>query len=357
MDSTASIPRADSLLPSCPRTHCLEEAVEAMRDRFISPEDVASLVVVLSRNVIAAAPPNQHGSFQDDTPGLEGFLWSLWYRLIVIADDDPSMHDRLGYILAAIMVKGKDGREGWRIWGNDFDWANLPIFWPALRECMNGLLIFLFKFIPDLLTVTLASAGPSVVDDNGKHLYQPYPSDVEVALSGDPPTDSARSRRAAQERTAWLNRNAFVARLWVLGVADMAFYGISTMRMELEPYSLSLDRRTLSESYGTKELDIENSATYIRIAGKQMYECRDILGPKGNPGWPSNAGAPGSSGGAWDGVDGYHPERWALWKAILKDISQREGRKNMIEAAKAAVVAMEKVEHEHGPIEHHAPSQ
>ncbi|KAL7283042.1 hypothetical protein ACG7TL_002466 [Trametes sanguinea] len=294
-----------------------DELEEAMRDPSIPPEDIASLVITLARKAVEEPPQDEIRGRDDDTPGLEGFLWDLWYKLLEIADVDPSMHDRLASILTAIAAKGKEGCEGWRLWNRDIDWADRPLFGAALRESMNV---------------------------NGRAMEMPYPPEVEAALAGEPPTDSPHSQSAAAARTIWLNENAFVARLWALGVADMEFYGISTMRMELEPYSLPPERRPPCESHYTQAVDIENAAQWVRIAGKKMYECREILGPKGNPDWDPHRGAPGSSGGTWDGVDGFHPDRWALWKDIFKKVSEGGGWKKMIDAAKAAVEAMEQVE-------------
>ncbi|KAI8999024.1 hypothetical protein BD414DRAFT_142013 [Trametes punicea] len=297
-----------------------------MRDPTVSPANVASLVVALCRKATeeAVSEPSLYGA--DDTPGLELFLWAVWYGLLDIAMEDPSSHDRLADILSAIKAKGKEGCEALHIWGYDMDWAQLTLFGAALREYMNG---------------------PSVLGGSSYGFAPPYPAEVVAALAGDPPTDSPLSRAAAAARVHWLNLNAFVARLWELDVVEAAFYGIGTMRMELEPYSLPPERRPPSETCNPQELDVENAAVWVRIAGRRMFECREIMGPKGNPDWDRQRGAPGSSGGTWDGVDGYHPDRWAHWKATFKQISEREGRENMIEAAQAAVEAMEQVERDH----------
>ncbi|KAI9056908.1 hypothetical protein FKP32DRAFT_1422620 [Trametes sanguinea] len=314
--------------PETGSTSSLDDLEEAMSDPSISPEAVANLAIALARKTVEGAAQDSEQTARDgDTPGLEGFLWAFWGKLLDVADNEPPLHDRLASVLTAITAKGKEGCEGWRLWGEAVDWANRPLFGPALRESMNG---------------------PTPCVENGRAMLPPYPPDVQAALAGEPPTDSPHSRSAAAARTIWLNENAFVARLWALGVADMAFYGIATMRMELEPYSLPPERRPPSGSRYTQPVDIENAAQWVRIAGKKMFECREILGPNGNPDWDSHRGAPGSSGGTWDGVDGYHPDRWAHWKDIFKKISEGEGWKKMIDAAKAAVEAMEQIERELG---------
>ncbi|OSC96371.1 hypothetical protein PYCCODRAFT_1379337 [Trametes coccinea BRFM310] len=311
-----------------------DDLEEAMRDPAIPPEDIASLVITLARKAVEEPPQDEIRGRDDDTPGLEGFLWDLWYKLLEIADVDPSMHDRLASILTAIAAKGKEGCEGWRLWNRDIDWADRPLFGAALRESMNGIF-------------------PSyVVDGTGHIIMPPYPPEVLAALAGDPPTDSPLPRSAARARTKWMNQNAFIARLWTLDIMDWSTYGISTMRMDLEPYSLPPERRSTDETSLPQELKVENAAVWIRVAGEKMFESHEILGPKGNPEWDSKRGAPGSSGGTWDGVDGYHPDRWAHWKRIFKEISEGEGRQNMRDAAKAAVEAMEQVEREHSNNSH-----
>lgn len=156
-----------------------------------------------------------------------------------------------------------------------------------------------------------------------------------AALSGDPPVDSVASRAGARARRNWLNMNAFLARLWTMDVLDCTWVGISTMRMSLEPHSMPVYVHDPQTSRPTVELQIETAAVWIRVAGKRMFECREILGPKGNPDWSvDQQGRPGSSGGTWDGVDGYHPDRWQHWKGIFLDLSQGHWRSNVIDAAK-----------------------
>ncbi|KAJ8480927.1 hypothetical protein ONZ51_g6339 [Trametes cubensis] len=310
-------------------TSFAEEAIAALENPTLSPEEVANTITSLCREVVKATPPSEEANGGDDTPGLEGFLWDIWNAVVTIAEEDTSSHDRLAAILPAIKAKGKSGCEGWRIWGNDFDWANLPVYGPAVRESMNG---------------------PSPATENQWIDYHDSSqSECRAALAGDPPTDSPASRAGAAARKRWLNLNAFLARLWALGVMDCTMYGISTMRMELEPYSLPPEKRPPTEAYGIQEIEVENAAIWVRIAGKRMFECREILGPKGNPNWDPQYGAAGSSGGTWEGVDGYHPERWALWKSIFGKIANEGGRQNMVDAAKVAVVAMEQIEREAAP--------
>ena len=119
-------------------TSFAEEAIAALENPTLSPEEVANTITSLCREVVKATPPSEEANGGDDTPGLEGFLWDIWNAVVTIAEEDTSSHDRLAAILPAIKAKSKSGCEGWRIWGNDFDWANLPVYGPAVRESMNG---------------------------------------------------------------------------------------------------------------------------------------------------------------------------------------------------------------------------
>ncbi|EIW60789.1 uncharacterized protein TRAVEDRAFT_165863 [Trametes versicolor FP-101664 SS1] len=296
------------------------EVGAALQDSTLSPEQIADRIVSLCRRAVRESPETPQGDDNTDSPGLETFLWQVWGALITLAEEDSSYHDRLASILCEIKSRG---REDWALWDTPFDWANLPVFGFCARENMNG---------------------PQPDGQNGRTVARD--PEYLAALSGAPPVDSAASRTGAHARLKWLNMNAFLARLWVLDVWDCAFYGISTMRMSLEPHSLPSDSSQSHVGQPSVELDLEVAALWVRVAGKRMFECREILGPKGNLDWPPNRGCPGGSGGTWDGVDGYHPERWQHWKAIFRDISQGQWRRNVIDAAKAAVEVMEQIEQE-----------
>ncbi|KAI0641728.1 hypothetical protein C8Q79DRAFT_989057 [Trametes meyenii] len=304
-----------------PTNSYVAEAVKAVKDTSLSLEDVAKRIVQTSRE-LADVRGREAGS-DNTVPEWMDFLDGLWYAIIEIALQDSALHDRLVGILLAIEATRAEP-DDFRRWGNEYKWTSLPGWSLAARESMNG-------------TEVMGDGGEWYRDHDDPEIY--------AALAGDPPSDSDPSRAAARARSRWLNINTFMARLWAVGAWDCAFYGISTMRMCLEPYSLPAETRE-RETDDPEELDVEVASVWVCVAGKKMYECREIWGPKGNPNWNPHAGAPGSSGGTWDGVDGYHPDRWALWKAIFKKISEGEGRRNMIEATKAAVEAMESVEKE-----------
>ena len=135
-------------------------------------------------------------------------------------------------------------------------------------------------------------------------------------------------------------------RLWAEEVADFELYGIWMMRKGLE--DLDLDQPdVLSDPdqasfliYGlpeTRTLSIEEASVCVEIAGAKMYKSSAIYGPNGNSNW-DRPNAPGGGGARWTGVDGYHIDRWKLWKTVFEEIINAEGTPNVrtkaVEAAK-----------------------
>ncbi|KAI0692984.1 hypothetical protein C8T65DRAFT_70534 [Cerioporus squamosus] len=306
----------------------VQAALAAVKDQSLSPDDAATKVVEQCNQCVANSSGNSADVTQEgDTPGLEAFLWSFWTRFLEIAKDDASMHGRLAHTLAALKAKDSQGCGGWLIWGEPAAWGKLSLFGPVSREEMNGPNPFL--------------EGQGFLDKSTPR--------ARAVLCGDLPANDPVERKFAQSRKEWLNINAFLAKIWALDIVDEHFYGLSTMCMCLEPLSV---RSTKGPSEGVEsgghddpqELEIEVAAIWVKIAGAKMYSCREILGPKGNPNWRENHGCPGGSGGTWDGVDGYHPDRWAHWKQIFSEVAQGNWRKNVTEAAQTAAEAMQKFE-------------
>ncbi|KAH9890645.1 hypothetical protein C8Q73DRAFT_793074 [Cubamyces lactineus] len=283
----------------------INAAVAALRDPTLSPGDAANQVIALCRQAVVDADP---ADFMEpgDTPGLSYFMECLWGRFLEIVVEDPTSHDHIIAIIAAIEAKGTEGCDGWQTYSSPFDWANLPLLRLEIRESMNG---------PE----------PAVADG----YYDPLWRDPNSrdALAGDPPTDSPPSRTGAHARSRWLNLNRFLARAWELGALDFAFYGMAFMR-GLEAFTQPPEARQWSITLGIDDLEIETVAIWLCVAGGRIYECR--VGGGGDRNW-----------GAIDDIERYHPDRWAQWKSILVGISNGGGRQNMVDAAKAAVEAME----------------
>ncbi len=327
----------------------VQAALAAVEDHLLSPEETATTVVAQCNQCIASSTGNADVTQEGDTPGLEGFLWSLWSGFLNIAEDDASMHDRLARILTALKTKDSQGCDGWIIWGEGSHWGELCLFGPVSREGMNGALALCLKYrrsgrrkasLNSRLPL-ISSVGPDAFLQGEGFLDKSTPR-AHAVLCGDLPTKDPVERMFSQSRKEWLNINAFLAKLWALDIVDEHFFGITTMRMLLEPLSVQSTKGPTVDvdRDDPQELQIEVAAIWIKIAGAKMYRCRKILGPKGNPDWKANQGAPGASGGTWDGADGYHPDRWAHWKQIFSEVAQGNWRKNVTEAAQASVSQM-----------------
>lgn len=180
------------------------------------------------------------------------------------------------------------------------------------------------------------------VDDERLVLRETDDALATSILSGDTPAeDTVETRAWARGRKHWLNYNAFRAKLYALGVYEDTHWPIVLVRDYIEPLSLPEEvwrAYELGIPTYPHELGMETAMTWLRVAGAQIFACDKIFGPKGNrTGWnPRTLGAPGISGGTWNGVDGYHPDRWRHWKDILKAIVKGEKgawRPNVIEAA------------------------
>jgi hypothetical protein len=149
--------------------------------------------------------------------------------------------------------------------------------------------------------------------------------DVQAVLASSTPTSNDPVlAAAATARTRWLSLHTFLARLWAeRGVSSLALNALWAARDGLE-YPADSPGRPGSEALGPRALRIETAAIWLSIAGREMYASREIWGPRGNEDWPENAGKPGRGGELWDGVDGYDPARWAVWKGSLEGIVKEQ---------------------------------
>ncbi|KAI0831764.1 hypothetical protein BC628DRAFT_1311072 [Trametes gibbosa] len=321
----------------------IDLAKAALHDKTLSPHAVAFKIVIQCRRTAQLAECDATISglasvaYPDDTPGIQEFLESVWVTLLDIASEDPSSHLRLAEIIAEVQASGKEEADAWFLWHKPFDWADLPMWGLTNAEMMHW-----------------ATLTP--VDDERQVLRETDDALATSILSGDTPAeDTVETRAWARGRKHWLNYNAFRAKLYALGVYEDTHWPIVLVRDYIEPLSLPEEvwrAYELGIPTYPHELGMETAMTWLRVAGAQIFACDKIFGPKGNrTGWnPRTLGAPGISGGTWNGVDGYHPDRWRHWKDILKAIVKGEKgawRPNVIEAAKLTVEAMDKVEEVH----------
>lgn len=169
-------------------------------------------------------------------------------------------------------------------------------------------------------------------------MIRPYDEKLgKSILAGETPPDTLEGRGWARARTRWLNYNTFCARRWVLDAVEDPHWAMVMVTGYLEPLSLPehVWRRS-KPSYATFpcELEMETGMIWLRVAGARMFACRKV--------WDRDTKiitSPGKSGGTWTGVVGYHPDRWAHWKDILRALvegEKGEWRTNVMEAAKVS---------------------
>ncbi|EKM54441.1 uncharacterized protein PHACADRAFT_258288 [Phanerochaete carnosa HHB-10118-sp] len=265
---------------------------------------------------------------------LEGVLWFLWgtYRRTA-AWEEPRLQERIVDVLRELKTHGKAGFEGMKIWGHDMNWNNLPVFGLDARESLDVLV----GYLP-------GSDRVAPLD-----LREPVPPVGLRILSGAIPEDPDPSNQLyVSARAVWLETRRYLMRVWVAGVYDFEIYGIWFMREGLEDLDLAdLEWKTHTAS-APPVLALEGASVCVQTAGEKMYRSNLVEGPNGNPNWNSNFGTAGRGGKRWTGVDGYHPDRWRLWKSVFQEYADAHGMKgiwpNAVEAAKTAIAVMEKIE-------------
>ena len=185
-------------------------------------------------------------------------------------------------------------------------------------------------------------SGPQAIL-HGRRVDLSTPAARAILAGRAPPPDAPiphdEAFAIAETRSRWLNFNAFFALVWARDVWNGAFFALTTMRMQLEPFSLGSPPK-LEEVSEPPELCLEVAALWLRVAGACMYACKEIMGPRGNPNWDPRRGCPGASGGTWDGVDGYDLARWAHWKGILKAAAEAEWGESVIEAVNVSCAVL-----------------
>ncbi|KAI4293826.1 hypothetical protein K525DRAFT_363968 [Schizophyllum commune Loenen D] len=261
----------------------------------------------------------------NDTPGFEPFLYELWSEVVKMAQEDDMYHARLLEILAELKktenAELKKTESNWRVWGAPAGLSELSTFGAVARDAFEA----------------------PKVEINGK-VIRTTPEDASLFASDATDNTDARTLAFTAARRRFLRLHLFLAHVWAAGLWPCADLALWTMRDALEyaPDHSSYKRVP-------RALKVEAAAQWAVHAGRAMYECKEIMGPKGNADWPANAGAPGRGGDKWDGVDGYDAARWRLWREEFGRIAGEEGEgENVRRAAEEAAEAMRRVEEESG---------
>lgn len=265
--------------------------------------------------------PARHPVTHGDTPGLEGFLWHFWTLMIHAVEEDERLHARVLDILAHL--KARESPAGWRIWGVSVKvWSSLSLFGPVVREEFNG--------------------PRPYVDNKAIHEWSRSEADLLAALHASPSADDRAQAIVAAGRR-YLALHHFLASAWALDLFPSGeLYALWAMRPALEYAADSPQYERVPRA-----LEVEAAAAWVAHAAGRMYACKEIFGPQGHEGWPATKGAPGRGGEKWDGVDGYDPKRWQLWKAGFEEVVRDKGEQQHVKrAAEVALVAMERAEQE-----------
>lgn len=97
-------------------------------------ESVISLCVKFANKDLQSSP-----SGETPTPHANSFLWEFWQLIFVeIVYDRPGLHARLVEIMHHMRKRGKSGFEGWKVYDEDMNWDNLPIFDELAKEEWRG---------------------------------------------------------------------------------------------------------------------------------------------------------------------------------------------------------------------------
>ncbi|KAG2420008.1 hypothetical protein HFD88_004805 [Aspergillus terreus] len=195
-------------------------------------------------------------------PDIEPFLWEIWKLFIAIARQIPPDHpsqDRLVDVVQAL--------EDTRLW------TDLPVLGPSMRE---------------------AWTSPTLVSDN--------PSEEEMA--------------------AWVNLNAFAARLFALDSISWPNFAVWTLRAALE-----------EEISGHKvECDVKAAAQWIVRCGSTIFRhTATAIETKSFRG-----------GSLYSGPSCISMERWTFWKQRFGEISASE--ESLSETCLMAKNVMENIE-------------
>ncbi|KAL1752762.1 hypothetical protein FB107DRAFT_292924 [Schizophyllum commune] len=309
----------------------LEDAspAELVRDLALSTSGAAARIEELcvfrveeAKGKSTDAPVSEGDA--NDTPGLESFLYELWSEVVEMAQEDDMYHARLLEILAELKktenAELKKSESNWRVWGAPASLSELSTFGAVARDAFEA---------------------PKVELD-GK-VIRTTPEDASLFASDATDAADARTLAFTAARRRFLRLHRFLACVWAAGLWPCADLALWTMRdaLEYEPNHSSYKRVP-------RALKVEAAAQWAVHAVRAMYECKEIMGPKGNADWPANAGAPGRGGDKWEGVDGYDAARWRLWRGEFGRIAgEEEGdRENVRRAAEEAAEAMRRVEEE-----------
>ncbi|KAL1745162.1 hypothetical protein HDZ31DRAFT_63417 [Schizophyllum fasciatum] len=302
----------------------VHQAIDLLKDFTVPPDAAADKIAQLCEEQVRSSSPRRHSISHGDTPGLEAFLWLFWSLLLQAVEqtDSDALHTRVLDVMA--QLKTHESPRDWCVWGSAHQiWQDLVLFGPNVRESLNG---------------------PSV-HAAGKHISSSEwtPGDIDMLTAAELPPD-ADERAQAFHATGrkWVNLQTFLARAWAAGVYNGAVHALWAMRDALEDEETEDTHPRMSRA-----LAVEATAAWVTHAAKLMFRCKEIFGPNSRADWEANQGAPGRGGRKWDGVDGYDPARWKLWKdEFAMFLREERSHQHVRRAVESALIAMDNAERE-----------
>ncbi|OJT12230.1 hypothetical protein TRAPUB_11218 [Trametes pubescens] len=326
-----------------PVRQSIELVGKALHDKTLSPKTLAFKMVVQCRRAVQLATAEAITSGRRDgvdTPGLEWYLVYMWLMFLYAAEEDASRLDFFVDVLVAVRSRYNEDTE-WIFRGQPFDWSNLDDQWPCWGLAIAEVMHTTACYIPDADNSEVRSHAlqhrPGALRRR-RRLHLSVRCETGPILAGDPPPDTPEGRGWARGRARWLNRHMFHARLWALGIYADPDWAMMTVAGHLESLALPEDvwRSKPDDVIVPRELDMEAGMIWLRVAGARMFMCRKVWGRDSKI-------DPGRSRGTWKGVAGYHPDRWAHWKDILRALvegEKGEWRPNVMEAAKVSIASL-----------------
>lgn len=119
------------------------------------------------------------------------------------------------------------------------------------------------------------------------------------------------------EQHAWINVNAFVARLTTSETSDFSLYGLWALRDALEDKYDARGQHQTTTVPIMRELLLTVAAVWIDVAGRWMYERR-ITGEHDDVAGPDLDLSLREKTLPWYGEEGVSTSRWRFWKRRLE---------------------------------------
>ncbi|RYP83955.1 hypothetical protein DL769_001261 [Monosporascus sp. CRB-8-3] len=152
--------------------------------------------------------------------------------------------------------------------------------------------------------------------------------------------ESSQDRERSARKAAWINANAYTARLAATGDPALASYGAALDRASRAIFSaLEFNRG------GVEPVELEAAAELFKYAASELYSrCRGEHHVSGSQAHKDEADKH-EEGARWCGEGGFSMEGWELWKRRWAELASLEGLSEQARAACGqALQAMGKAE-------------